>query len=84
MHANDLVRLREGDIFISFKFLLCLWNPLMSKVEGQKVTGMLTLTAVCIHQYWISIIKIDPKKIGWRRKLLFQLHSVQHHKQFRV
>lgn len=65
MHANDLLRLREGDIFNSFKFLLCMWNPLMSKVGGQKVTGMLTLIAVYIHQYWISIIKIDPKKENW-------------------
>lgn len=71
--------------FNSFKFLLCEWNPLMSKVGGQKVMEMLTLKAVCIHQYWISIIKIDPeKKISWRWKLFFQLLSVQHHKQFRV
>ena len=53
---------QERDIFNSFKFLLCEWNPLMSKVGGQKVMEMLTLKAVCIHQYWISIIKIDPKK----------------------
>lgn len=76
---------QERDIFNSFKFLLCEWNPLMSKVGGQKVMEMLTLKAVCIHQYWISIIKIDPeKKISRRWKLFFQLLSVQHHKQFRV